>query len=114
MCARVALGWVEPNTLFFTLFRVASVDPLFSIPLPVGHAADLVFIFKRAVLVRASICACFYVSVLLSDAAFGRRDAPGRRLAGGCLGGAFGAPLEGAFGAALPPSRRRLASSNGL
>ena len=35
--------------------------------------------------------AFFKVSVLLPDAAFGRREAPGRRLAGG--GGALRAPL---------------------
>ena len=61
------------------------------IPLPVGHTADSVFIIESAVLVRVSNCACFYLSVLLSDAAFGRREAPGRRLAGG--GGALRAPL---------------------
>ena len=79
-----------------------------------AHAADSVFSFEAALLDRFFVSACVSRCVFFSSAAFGRREAPGRRLAGGCLGGAFGAPLEGAFGAALPPNRRRLASSNGL
>ena len=71
--------WLNPNVSSVTLHN----PYFFTILLPVGHAADVAVFIERAVLVHISIYTCFYAFMLLSDAAFGRREAPGRRLAGG-------------------------------